>query len=123
MSPEARQDIAKARLVNILKAHKAAGARTLEQKISDAGPNPLRVDPHVLTNARAILEAHGTVIRVNRNNSAWYALASTPQTEVNAKLDLLTRLSLLTVSRARKCLIIKTGPSQVCSHFRVLLLP
>jgi hypothetical protein len=35
--------------------------RTIEQKISCAGPNPLRVDPHVLTNARATLEAQGTI--------------------------------------------------------------
>lgn len=76
--------------MKVLKAQKVAGARTLEQKISDAGPNPVRVDPHALTNARATLEAQGTIIRINQSNSTWYALSSTPETEVQAKLALLT---------------------------------
>jgi len=89
MTHSQRQEIAKARLVKILRTNKVAGARTIEQKISDAGPNPLRVDPHVLTDARASLEAQGTIIRLQHANSTWYALASTPQSEVTAKLDLL----------------------------------
>jgi hypothetical protein len=90
VTKEARLDIAKARLVNVLKTQRAAGQRTLEQKISDAGPNPLRVDPHVLTNARTILEAHGTIIRLLRGTTTWYALKSTPPAEVEAKLALLS---------------------------------
>ena len=117
MSPEERQDIAKARLVNILKAHKAAGARTLEQKISDAGPNPLRVDPHVLTNARAILEADETVIRVNRNNTTWYALASTPQAEVDAKLDLLVPIHTQLCNQAFN---LRLGQALEIAIYRVL---
>src|SRR5437588_202666 len=90
MTRSERQAIGKARLVRILTAQTVAGSRTLEQKISDAGPNPLRVDPHILTTARGALENDGTIIRINRGTSTWYALAATSMPEIEAKLQLLT---------------------------------
>jgi hypothetical protein len=47
-----RLEIGKRRIANILRNHVAATLRTLEQKISDAGPTNQRVDPHLLTNAQ-----------------------------------------------------------------------
>ncbi len=52
-SRQERLDIARRRLLNILRAHTIALGRTLEQKIADAGPYNQRIDPHVLTQAPA----------------------------------------------------------------------
>ena len=81
-------------LAKVLATHKVACARTLEQKISDAGPNPLRVDPHVLTTARGSLQSNGTLRRIQRGSSMWYALASTPADIVTAKLNRLLAIHL-----------------------------
>ena len=43
-----REALACRRLVRVLARHGVANSRTLEQKISDAGPGDQRVDPHVL---------------------------------------------------------------------------
>ena len=56
----ARLEVAKRRLLNVLRDNVVATARTLEQKISDAGPGHMRVDPHALLNARKQLEDGGT---------------------------------------------------------------
>ena len=45
LSKDERQTLARHRIAKILRAAKLATWRTLEQKISDAGPGPMRVDP------------------------------------------------------------------------------
>jgi hypothetical protein len=50
MTRQQRETIASQRLLGILRTHVVANLRTLEQKISDAGPSHVRVDPHI-TNA------------------------------------------------------------------------
>jgi hypothetical protein len=117
MTRTERKDIAKARLVKILKVHKVAAARTLEQKISDAGPNPMRVDPHVLTTARAELEHNGRIIRINRDASTWYALASTPEAEVEAKLQILIPIHMQLCDQAFN---MRLGQSLEIAIFRAL---
>ncbi len=47
MTREARQDIAETRILRALTVLTVANQRTLEQKISDAGPFNQRVDPHI----------------------------------------------------------------------------
>ena len=54
------------RIQNILRKLKIATMRTLEQKISDAGPPNQRVEPLHLTTARKKLEDLGTVIQEQR---------------------------------------------------------
>ncbi len=61
MDRKDRLAIALRRVRNILASHTAAPMRTLEQKISDAGPFPPRVDPHILTIARNQLTSEGVV--------------------------------------------------------------
>ncbi|MGH8542979.1 MAG: hypothetical protein ACREX3_04945 [Gammaproteobacteria bacterium] len=61
--------------------------RTLEQKISDAGPNDQRVDPHILTEARKILQEDGLVLERQRKGVAWYYLKGTKGTELQRRLD------------------------------------
>ena len=72
-------DIALRRIPSILRARYIATMRILEQKISDAGPTNQRVEPHVLTAARRILEDRGTLVREHRATGRWYRLATTPQ--------------------------------------------
>jgi hypothetical protein len=83
---EERQDIAQRRLRRVLHAQTVACARTLEQKISDAGPNPMRVDPHILTDARKELEQQGVISTVSRGSMRWYHLTSADQADVTARL-------------------------------------
>ena len=77
-----RQDrdlLAAKRLRSVLGAHGIATDRTLEQKISDAGPANQRIDPHVLTRVRKALEEQGEVIqRLASGGVPWYHLNTTP---------------------------------------------
>ena len=81
-----RQSIAAKRLVAILRAHGVANARTLEQKISDAGPYGQRIDPHILTGVRKTLEAGGVIARVPHDNVPWFHLPDTAPAKVAARL-------------------------------------
>lgn len=76
------------RICLVLRTRTIATWRTLEQKISDAGPYPMRVDPHLLTTARNELMTGGVVARrtVGKGNTPWFHLASTPDAEIDAKL-------------------------------------
>lgn len=67
------------RIPAILRARRIATMRILEQKISDSGPATQRVEPHVLSRARRMLEERGTVVRVERATGRWYRLATTPR--------------------------------------------
>ena len=58
-------------------AHGIATGRTLEQKISDAGPLNQRMEPHIVTIALGNLVAAGEVL-VYKKNPGWYCLAGTP---------------------------------------------
>ena len=51
--------------------------RTLEQKISDAGPNDQRIDPHILTEVRNDLLAEGRIAQFVRSGYHWYHLPET----------------------------------------------
>lgn len=52
LSREERETIAETRILRALGTLTIANQRTLEQKISDAGPYNQRVDPHILTDVR-----------------------------------------------------------------------
>ncbi|HEY7610087.1 MAG TPA: hypothetical protein VIF14_12700 [Alphaproteobacteria bacterium] len=78
--------IARKRIHSVLTRHGIALARTLEQKISDAGPNPQRIDPHILTEARAQLIQEGIVVRRVVKNVPWFALRATPVATLEQRL-------------------------------------
>jgi hypothetical protein len=59
LTRQQRIEIAQTRLLRILGTHQAAHMRTLEMKISDAGPFDQRINPHILTEARDLLIAEG----------------------------------------------------------------
>ncbi len=86
MDRDERVDLAQKRLIRVLDRHGIANARTLEQKISDAGPYNQRIDPHVLTGARNSLVEAGRLTRVQKQNAPWFHLADTPDAIVQARL-------------------------------------
>ena len=91
VTKENRPELARKRLVRILTRHGIANARTLEQKISDAGPSNQRIDPHILTPARKALVQEGRIIkrieRTGKNRTPWFYLADTPMPTVEKRLE------------------------------------
>ncbi len=88
-----RHEIAARRLRNILSSHGIANDRILEQKISDAGPGPQRVDPHILTEARIALMQRGTIVsRPGTGGMPWYHLAVTRPDIVDARFAELSAI-------------------------------
>lgn len=83
MTRDERISLAQRRITSILRRHGIATTRTLEQKISDAGPNNQRIDPHILTEARNKMSG---LKRQNESNSRWYFLTETPMDVVQQRL-------------------------------------
>jgi hypothetical protein len=79
LTRQERIEIARTRLVRILGAHSIATMRTLEMKITDAGPYNQRINPHILTEARKELIAEGVIqaYRAARSRPPWYYLGNT----------------------------------------------
>ena len=82
-----RPELARKRLVSVLTSHGIANLRTLEQKISDAGPSNQRIDPHILTPAIGALVREGRIKRIERHDAPWYYLANTPRLIVEQRLE------------------------------------
>jgi hypothetical protein len=87
------------RIINILRKHGVATMRTLEQKISDAGPNNQRIDPHILTKSRITLFERGDLQTRQEGNTEWYALTSSDQEFVEARFQELTAIHSRTLQR------------------------
>ena len=87
MTPHQREELARKRLLSVLRRHGIATARTLEQKISDAGPSNQRIDPHILTPVRTSLLENGLIAKVTHANAPWYHAADTPQSLIQERLE------------------------------------
>jgi hypothetical protein len=61
LTGEQREALAEKRILSVLSTLVVANQRTIEQKISDAGPGDQRVDPHILTTVRARLIQQGVI--------------------------------------------------------------
>src|SRR6266404_1486045 len=81
--------LAQKRLISVLRARVIATDRTLEQKISDAGPNNQRVEPLILTQARNALVAAGRIVPLKRGRTPWFHLPEAPQEEIQRRLEIL----------------------------------
>jgi hypothetical protein len=84
---EERERIATKRLLSVLGRHGAAIARTLEQKISDAGPFNQRIDPHILIPIRNQLVDGGLISKIREHGRYWFALPDTPSHAVSARIE------------------------------------
>jgi hypothetical protein len=116
MDRQTRLSIARARLVRILSKHTVSSARTLEQKISDAGPLHQRIDPHVLTEARVQLETDGTIIKLQRS-IPWYHLSKTSQLDIQAKLS---RIEPIQTALTQQSFTMRLGQTLELSVFKTL---
>ncbi|MDE0176639.1 MAG: hypothetical protein OYH76_26475 [Defluviicoccus sp.] len=83
----AREGIARTRLLRIIGNHGICNARTLEQKISDAGPYSQRIDPHILIPVRNDLVKDGFLRRERHLNAPWFFLPSTPDSVLEQRLN------------------------------------
>jgi hypothetical protein len=81
-----REELAAKRIASILSAQGVANLRTLEQKISDAGPNSQRVQPHIITSAKQKLVKAGTIIDNKLDQAHWFHLADEDAARVEARL-------------------------------------
>lgn len=86
MRPAEREQLARKRLLSVLRRHGIATSRTLEQKISDAGPFNQRIDPHILTPVRTLLVKQGLVKRATHANAPWYHATDTPSSLIQERL-------------------------------------
>ena len=86
LSPKERAAIAERRLLSVLGRHGIATMRTLEQKISDAGPNDQRIDPHVLTEVRNVLMRAGRIDQRRPTAAPWYFLTDADPAFVKQRL-------------------------------------
>jgi hypothetical protein len=89
LSERERIEIARRRIVAILSAQTVANLRTLEQKIADAGPNPQRVQPHIITPSKQALIKEGRVAIVKSKNAQWLHLSDADPAKVSARLETL----------------------------------
>src|ERR1041385_4770537 len=80
------------RLPKVLKQHTVANMRTLEQKISDAGPGDMRVNPHVLTEVRNYMVKKGDLVEIKFAGTAWYHLPDAEPSLLHDRLDVLSTL-------------------------------
>jgi hypothetical protein len=96
-NPEARAarkqiNLALRRLVNVLDEHLICGIRTLEAKISEAGPPDQRIDPHLLGIALKDLADRGRVLHRAEPSTSWYAYPRRSTTPVEEKLREIARV-------------------------------
>jgi len=80
-----RKFIARKRIISVLRNHVIATSRTLEQKISDAGPYNQRIDPHILTTVRNDLFNKGKIKK--KSNLPFFYLKNTPKNILNNRFE------------------------------------
>jgi len=88
-NPKVRRwvNLGKKRLQSVLGSHTIANSRTLENKISDAGPNHMRVQPQPLTTARRELEHEGRIRSIQYADAPWYHLDDADPDKVQLRLQ------------------------------------
>jgi len=91
--------------------------RTLEQKISDAGPPDLRIDPHILTEARNSLTDQGIVSSTFRGQTTWYYLSDVDPRALEHRLSTLNDLHVQT---KRQNFNMRLGQTLEIATFRAL---
>jgi len=92
LSRQDREAIARRRILSVLTTQVVATTRTIEQKIADAGPGHLRIDPHILTPVKARLIREGRVVSLSRKNAQWLHVAEESPDRVARRLSELTAI-------------------------------
>lgn len=113
-----REQVARKRIVSILKKQVVANWRTLEHKIGDAGPNPVRVQPHILTPAKRELMKKSVLGVEMRGKSSWFYLAGEDREKINARL---AELWPIWDAFTEGALVGRTGQALEIAVFKALL--
>lgn len=117
MDAPQRVAIGRKRIVNVLLKHGIATLKMLEQKISDAGPNPQRVDPHHLSVACNQLRMAGTLL-TKGTNPEWFYLADADPAIIEQRYKYLLTLR----KRTEKPLFVKRmGQTAEIAVFKALV--
>lgn len=64
----------------------------MEHKIADAGPNPVRVHPHILTPVKSKLVKDGRLVQLSLGNAQWLHLSDENPDRVQERLGILQDL-------------------------------
>jgi hypothetical protein len=107
--------IGERRIPKILSRMIVANMRTIEQKISDAGPGDMRVDPHILTEVRNSMVQRGHLVERFHHGTNWYHLADADPTLLEDRLAILSSL----FDRTRD-LTMRIGQALEIATFRAL---
>src|SRR5258708_454768 len=93
--------------------------RTLEMKISDAGPFDQRIDPHILTEARNELIAAGEVLvhQASPNRPPWYYLGNMEFAKLQPRLQELEAVQL---AFSQHAVTSRTGQALEIAVYRTL---
>lgn len=112
-----RHKLAATRLRNILRTQVIASARTLEQKISDAGPTNQRIDPHILTETRKALIQRGDIQQLQTGGIPWFHLTDADQPTLDKRLAELDTLHRQT---QKPLFVMQLGQTLEIATFRAL---
>ena len=112
-----RLALAEKRILSVVTRHGAIIARTLEQKISDAGPFGQRIDPHVLTMARQALGRGKRIGSIEKGGYPWYFLTTDNRQLVNQRVD--EQLAVLQRLHSHD-LSLRTGQSLEIAFYRAI---
>jgi hypothetical protein len=118
MNRQQRELTAKRRLLRVLRNHVVANPRTLEQKISDAGPSDQRIDPHVLTKVRNVMVRDGEISTIKHEGINWYAL---PQTDAALLKERLADQAWTAKELTKRFISQRIGQTLEIATFRALL--
>jgi hypothetical protein len=89
LGKEQREALAEKRILRALSALTIANQRTLEQKISDAGPGDQRCDPHIITTVRNRLIEQGVIGEITTGGAPWYFASNTSPSTRDERLETL----------------------------------
>lgn len=117
LNEQERREVAERRLVNILRDHGIAVMRTLEQKISDAGPGNQRIDPHILSISRDELLKRGRIAQRKHRNVNWYYL---PETDTQRRDTRFEEQEPIHTALSQDDLSIRVGQALEIAVFRLL---
>jgi hypothetical protein len=115
---EERRALGRRRIVKILTSQTISNWRTIEHKIADAGPSPMRVDPHVLTEAKRALNEEGVIARLQEAGAPWFHLSNTPREALNRRLAQLTPVYRALQNRD---LLLRLGQTMEIAVYKALL--
>jgi hypothetical protein len=87
-----RESLVEKRILRVLSTLTVANQRTLEQKISDAGPGDQRCDPHIITTVRERLEHEDVIASRMAADAPWYFASNSRPEAVTRRLDELVAI-------------------------------